>query len=43
MTKCKNFVAEFEQMVKNCPNSTLKANLEVSLAGGHIEPEACVE
>jgi hypothetical protein len=28
-------------MVKNCPDSTLKANLEVSLAGGHIAPEAC--
>jgi hypothetical protein len=28
-----NFVAQFEQVVRNYPNSTLKASLEISPAG----------
>ncbi len=32
-----NFVAESEQVVKNCSNSTRKADLEISLAAGRLD------
>lgn len=40
-TKGPIFAAQFEQMVRNCPNSTLKANLEMSPAGREIGPQVC--
>jgi len=34
-----NFAAQFEHVVKNCSNSDRKADLEIGLVGGRIEPQ----